>query len=153
MKHLIVPLFLAFTVSCSEGFDSDSELRKADAVLRGYFDAVSRWDYDEMRKLCSSDFRLFEDGEIWTVVDHINFLRQYEGKASIAYEFMEVTSGVEGNTAWFTYRNRAKAQIESQPISFEWIESAVLHKKNGEWNLILLHSTTAKKPQKQETTE
>lgn len=153
MRHLVALIFVALAASCSPGASTDAELTKAQLVLRGYSHAISLWDYDEMRRLCSPDFRLFEDGEIWTVDDHIAFLRRYEGKASIAYEFTEATGAVDGNVAWFTHRNKAKAQIEGTPISFEWIESAVLRKKNAEWRLVLLHSTTAKKGNQQEASE
>ncbi len=150
MRHLIALMCAALAVSCSPSASTDADLRKAQLVLRGYSDAISRWDYAEMRRLCSPGFRLFEDGEIWTVDDHVAFLRRYEGKASIAYEFTEATGAVDGNVAWFTHRNSAKAQIEGKAISFEWIESAVLRKTNGEWRLVLLHSTTAKKGKQQE---
>lgn len=121
------------------------ELKEATQILQNYFDAVSEFDYQKMRDQCSASFLLFEDGEIWTVEDHINFLKQYEGKASIDYSLEDVNRTIQNEVVWITHRNKARATIEGQPVDFEWIESAILRKDDGEWKLVLLHSTTAKK--------
>ena len=122
------------------------ELQKAAQVLQNYFDAVTEFDYQRMRDQCSASYLLFEDGEVWTVEDHINFLKQYEGKANIAYSLQDVSRAIQDGVVWITHRNKAKATIEGQPVSFEWIESAIIRKEEGEWKLVLFHSTTAKKP-------
>ena len=119
--------------------------KQAAQVLQDYVDAVSEFDYQKMRDQCSASFLLFEDGEVWTVEDHTDFLKQYEGKGSIEYSFEDVRRTAQNDVVWITHRNKAKATIEGQPVHFEWIESAILRKEEGEWKLVLFHSTTAKR--------
>ena len=97
-----------------------------------------------MRDACSSDYVLLEDGVVWTVEDHINYLKSIEGKASISYNFKVINSSIDGTVAWIAHRNNAEATFEGNKMHFEWLESAILRQIDGNWKMVLLHSTTAK---------
>lgn len=150
MKRLIQFSFICLFaipvvfVGCTMEKDPQSDLLDAEAVLFSYFDGIMNLDYQKMREACSSDFLLFEDGIIWTVEDHISYLEAMEGKGSISYSFADVKKNIEGSVAWITHRNIAEAAIEGNSMQFEWIESAVLRKIDGNWKMVLLHSTSAK---------
>jgi len=137
-------LLLLASAGCQLKEDPQTELAKIDKVFQSYFDAISKYDYQAMRQACTSDYVLFEDGTVWTVEDHINFLKPYEGKARITYSFMDVKKSLEGSVAWRTHRNVADATIEGQPVHFEWLESVIFKRQNGDWKMAFLHSTTAK---------
>jgi hypothetical protein len=51
---------------------------------------------------------------------------------------------IDGNTIWLTYNNVADAEMEGNPVHFDWLESAVMKKQDGKWKMAFLHSTTAK---------
>lgn len=125
------------------------ELAKVEKVFQSYFDGIKKYDYHAMRQACTPDYLLFEDGVVWTVEDHINFLKPLEGKATITYTFVEVEKHIDGSVAWLTYRNVADAVFDGKPAHFEWIESCIFHRQNGVWKIALLHSTTAKPTPKQ----
>jgi hypothetical protein len=137
-----------FLVGCQPKEDPQAELAKVDKVFQSYIDGIGKFDYQAMRNACSSNYLLLEDGTVWTVEDHINFLKPLEGKASITYRFNDVKKGIDGSVAWRTHRNVADAMIDGKPAHFEWIESAVFHRNNGAWKIAVLHSTTAKMSQK-----
>jgi ketosteroid isomerase-like protein len=139
---------LIMFVGCQRKEDSQAELAKVDKVFQSYFDGISQFDYQAMRKACSSDYLLLEDGTVWSVEDHINFLKSLEGKGSIAYRFYDVKKTIDGSVAWRTHRNVADATIDGKPAHFEWIESVVFKRNDGEWKMAVLHSTTAKSAQK-----
>jgi len=141
-------IFLGLLMSCQPKEDPQVELQKIENVLQNYFNAISKFDYQGMRDQCTEDYLLFEDGEVWTVEDHINFLKQYEGRAEIVYTFEDVKQNFEGSVAWITHRNKAAAKIDGQPVNFEWIESATFKKHNDAWKMAILHSTTAKHSEK-----
>jgi len=141
---LFVLILLSLSTGCKTKVDPNVELQKAEKVLQSYFDGISAFDYQKMRDACSSDYLLFEDGIIWTVEDHINFLQPMEGMGSISYSFHDARKILDGNVAWITHLNIAEAIMQDNPVHFEWIESAVLRKIEGEWKLVLLHATTAK---------
>ena len=129
---------------CQQKEDTQNELAKVDKVFQSYFDGISKFDYQAMRQTCSADYQLFEDGTVWTIEDHINFLKSLEGKGTIKYKFIDVKRNIDGPVAWITHRNIGDAIINDNPVHFEWIESAVFHRNNNEWKMVLLHSTTAK---------
>jgi ketosteroid isomerase-like protein len=139
---------LLVLASCQPGEDPTAELMKVDKVFQSYFDGIAKFDYQAMRKACSPDYLLFEDDTIWTVEDHINFLKPLEGKASIAYTFNNVRMSIDGPVAWRSHHNSADATVEGKPFHFEWIETAVFDRINGEWKMVLLHSTTVKPARK-----
>jgi hypothetical protein len=145
-------IFLLFALlallGCQPKEDSQSELSKIDKIFQSYFDGISKFDYQAMRQACSPDYFLLEDGSVWTVEDHINFLKSLEGKGSITYTFTDVRKSIDGSVAWRMHRNVADATLEGKSVHFEWIERAIFHRQNGEWKMSLLHSTTAKPAQK-----
>jgi ketosteroid isomerase-like protein len=137
-------ILLIFITSCTPKEDSQVEIEKVETILQSYFGGISSFDYQKMRDACSSDYVLFEDGTIWTVEDHINYLKSLKGKGSISYKFKDVKINMEGSVAWITHRNIAEAAFEGNEMHFEWIESAIFKKIDGNWKMVLLHSTTAK---------
>ncbi len=147
MSSFLFVALLAF-LGCQQKEDPQLELAKVDKVLQSYFDGIAKFDYEAMRQACSPDYLLLEDGIVWTVEDHINFLKPLQGKASISYTFSDVKKSIDGPVAWRTHRNVADATIDGKPAHFEWIESVVFHRQNGEWKIALLHSTTTKPAQK-----
>lgn len=144
---LIVLILLILLTGCKTQVDPNVELQKAEKVLLSYFDGISAFDYQKMRNACSSDYLLLEDGIIWTVEDHVNFLKPMEGIGTISYSFHDARKTIEGNVVWITHRNIAEAIMQGNPVNFEWIESTVLRKIEGEWKMVLLHSTTVKHPE------
>ena len=151
MKNILIGLFVIIFVVCSSlsSANPQIELAKVEKVFQSYFDGIKKYDYQAMRQACTSDYLLFEDGVVWTVEDHINFLKPLEGKASITYTFIDVKKHIEGSVAWITHRNIAEAVFDGKPAHFEWIESAIFKREKGVWKIALLHSTTAKPTQNQ----
>lgn len=156
MKKLIQSLypsllvFLIVLTGCTLKADPQLEMENAEKVLKSYFDGISSFDYQKMRDACSPDYALFEDGIIWTVDDHINFLKSMEGKGSISYSFIDINKSVEGSIAWITHRNIAEAVFEGNPMRFEWLESAIFKQIDGsKWKMVHLHSTTVKPTESQ----
>jgi hypothetical protein len=150
-KHtakLFFLLTIIAIIACQKKEDPKFELVKVDKTLQSYFDGITKFDYEAMRQACSPDYVLLEDGTMWTVEDHINFLKTFEGKSSISYKFIDVKENIDGSVAWRTHRNVADAIIEGKPAHFEWIESTMFQRLNGEWKIVILHSTTAKPTQK-----
>lgn len=142
MKNIFL-FILLFTISCRNN-DPGKDLNNAEKAFRNYFESIEKFDYEGMRNAVTKDFNLFEDGTVWAVEDHINFLKTVQGKGNIKYDFRDLKRNLDGNTAWLTYRNVADATMDGNPVHFEWLESAVLNKKDGNWKLAFLHSTTRK---------
>jgi ketosteroid isomerase-like protein len=142
LNLLIANLLIGLLIlsGCQSGNDTDS----AEAAFRSFFETAENKDYEGMRNHCTPDFIVFEDGIIWTIEDWIDFLRPLEGKASIKYDFRDLKKTRDGNTVWLTYNNVADAEIEGAPVQFNWLESAVLKRRNREWKLAFLHSTASK---------
>lgn len=114
---------------------------EVEAVLTTFFGAISDYDYQTLRDITAEDYILIENGPIWTVDSLINLVQQFEGQATLSYDFSSRETTVEGEMAWMTYKNNGVMKMPDGERHFDWTESAVFRKQGDEWKMVLLHST------------
>ncbi len=114
---------------------------EVEAVLTTFFEAISDYDYQTLRDITSEDYTLIENGPIWTVDSLIHLVQQFEDQATLSYDFSNMETTVEGEIAWMTYKNNGHFKMPDGERNFDWTESAVFRKQDGEWKMVLLHST------------
>lgn len=121
--------------------DEHAEKQKVEETLLNFFDAIAAYDYQRMRDITSENYVLIENGPIWTVDSLITMMKQFQGKATISYEFSDMETTVQGPTAWMSYKNNGTMNFGDRQQYFDWTESAVFSKQDDEWEMVLLHST------------
>ena len=135
-------LFMAPWIS----YGQKNEAKDVQGVIIRFFDALSVTQIPEMKAEVTSDFQLLETGEIWnmdTLVSKIsrpkpaNFLRKN------SFQFLQ--TNIQGNTAWVSYLNTATITSSTRNTTVQWLESAILRKKRGQWKMEMMHSTSLKK--------
>lgn len=146
MKPLVYSCLLLFVfLSCQMKNDrqnlSEQDREQVEETLQSFFDAISNYNYENIREVTSNDFVLIENGPIWDTETFISFIKQFEGDFTFSYEFSEMQTTVEGSTAWMVYKNKGVMDGGDQQRHFDWTESAVFKKVNNQWKIKLLHST------------
>ncbi len=111
------------------------------AVVDSLFGAISRFDYDGLRRSVTPEFELVEDTLRMTVEDLIGLVRRFEGHGTMQYRFSDLNTRVAGDVAWTTYRNDGAAVFTGRaPEKMAWLETAVLVRRDGTWRVERLQS-------------
>jgi len=135
---------LVLLVNCQTGQDLEREKQNVESTVIDFFNAVSEFNYQEMEDHCTDDFMLVEFGQFWKVDSLVSLLKPSEGKSRMVYGFTDFVTHMEGSVGWTSYRNTGVRTAGEEKTDYEWLESAVLKKKEGMWKIALLHSTRIK---------
>jgi len=125
--------------------ESDTKLPSTYAIIKTYYESISNFDFDKMREICSTDFRLVESSGIYSLDEYIGFLEPDVGKVKIEYSFEDFQSNTELNISWITYVKNIKIITEGKNIALKTRESAIISNENDNMKLRMIHSTNMNK--------
>ena len=118
-----------------------AEERAVEATVVAFFDAITAYDYDGLRRVVTEDFELVEDTLVLDLAGFVDFIEPYEDRgATITYELSEFNTEVRGPVAWTRYRNEGLLRTGEEELDLEWLESAVLLKVGADWRIDRLQS-------------
>lgn len=117
--------------------DAD-ELRVVN-VLETFFSSLGAADRERFDSTIADNFRLLEDGEVWSP-DYL-FARITQNDRQEKWTLSQKRITVAGDMAVVEYRNTGSFVSSSGRQIYEWVESAVLVRRAGDWRIALLHST------------
>lgn len=115
---------------------------KPEQIIEQIFDGLSEGEISKIESVVTSDFRLLEHGEVWTIDTVRTYLakkRPADFKRVNFFDFFQ--SEVTDKMAFVSYHNRADIHANNQDRTIKWLESAVFVKERGAWKLKMLHST------------
>ena len=152
MKHTLQLLILfvgllVLPVSVSLAQQSQPETKAVQRVIGNLFDGLSTLDTAKVRQACNANVKILETGKIWTVdslTTRVLARKALGGNFKRINEFEFLETKVSGNVAWVSYFNQTIITFNEQTRIVNWLESAVLEKKRGQWKIALLHSTEMK---------
>lgn len=149
MKKLYFLLFaFIFHSHCSLAQKKGSEEEKIQQVLSDFFEGFSELNIEKVRPACANDFVLLEDGMVWNI-DTLSakFTRTKQNTKDFKRinNLKLLDTKTNRNIAWTYYNNQATIQHNGKQITVNWLESAVLHKVDNDWKIVLLHSTFVNK--------
>lgn len=153
MKNSIV-LFLFLLGSIS--FAQNSQEKEVEKIIESMFQHVfSELDETKIGTYFTSDFILFEDGEIMKEAEVLDGILKLQSQFFTeenkdknferinSFEFMKTF--VKDDLAWVSYKNSAVFKMNGAEIAhIKWLESAQLIKQSGNWKIQFLHSTIEK---------
>ena len=111
-------------------------------TIQRFFDAYSVGNKAGMREAITPDFKLVENGEIWTLDTLIN--RMDKGRPADfkrINQFEILASQVDKNSAHVFYKNRALIHALGRDRQVNWLETAFFIKQNGQWKMSNMHSS------------
>lgn len=122
------------------------EEEAVEATVVDFFEAITGYDYETLRRLVTSDFELVEDTLVLDVQGFIDFIEPYENRgATITYRFSDFNTEVRGPVGWTSYRNEGLLAVGEDEIPLEWLESAVLLKVDDRWRIDRLQSSPVRR--------
>jgi hypothetical protein len=141
MKKIAL-IFLLFT---QFSFAQMPEKGEVQQVITRFFDALSVANIPQMKSEVSEGFILLENGEIWTIDTLANKISRPKPEGYLrrnSFDFLETK--IEKNRAWVYYKNKAEITSKTRNVTIKWLESAILRKEKGRWQMDLMHSTPMK---------
>lgn len=142
-KLLAVMLVLGVVTPVLAADDEGARVRQ---TMVDFFAAWSEGDVARYRSLCAQEYLLVEDGEIWDYERDVAQLatrpKDYKRKDDFDFRF----TSVRGDTAYVVYQLTSAIAGEGRVRHRVWLESAVLVRRDGRWQVALLHSTPYKPP-------
>jgi hypothetical protein len=167
MKKLVFPaiLSLALILGCEKetttpkipSNDSDVEevslkscggfynalLNQTKSTVEKYFIGMETRDYDLMRELVTRNFSILEQGELFDVEGHINWLETVAPEPVVldfTLEYVDIV--VRGGTAWMVFYDHLNVLVDGNVVGqWEGLESAVLVRKRRGWKLAMMTAT------------
>jgi ketosteroid isomerase-like protein len=147
MVNRIRIAFLLFALLPFHGFAQDkNEHTAVRQTVVDFFETLSTFDDDGLRRCVTHDFILLEDGERWsidTLIAKVKPMRKVNFKRINKLIFTSLEQ--KDDLAWTAYDNEAIITVDGKQRTVQWLESAVLRKENGKWKIAMLHSTRIKK--------
>lgn len=116
-------------------------------VMQDFFTALETRNWELLKSSSTHDAIIVENGLHWTNDSLIYAMDSTWADFDVRYSFNLIKTEVNGSMAWMYYENNAIATSQDTTFPLNWRESLIFHKINGEWKLVLGHSTLIpKKP-------
>jgi hypothetical protein len=141
MKNLILfTSFLVLIFGCAKP-DPETEKANAEAALRGFYDAVEKFDNAAMRSYCAEDFNGIENGHVYNNIEEfIKMAESFEGyTGQIKMDF--VKTEIVKDFAFLTVKFDAVWTKEPTKMFLKTIENYILKRVNGKWLIHFWQST------------
>lgn len=138
---VFVLLTTLLSVKAQDNNTQQTEVKKA---LNNVFDGLSEFNMDKIKQNCTKDMIVLESGLIWNLDTIANKISKMDPKMTRTNELTFISVQVNGQTAWVSYHNTAHFTIDDKKRDVNWLESAVLVKRDDKWLVSLLHSTVLK---------
>lgn len=131
----------------SGGTDAEAIAR----VLNGYAAAIEAKDLDEVGRLVTDDFLVFEGANVdkgWAEYRDDHLAPELEMFQSLTYRFSDIEAAAHGDLGWATLRYSIHIETPDRQIASDGVGSAVLVKAaDGKWHLRHLHTSAERRRQ------
>ena len=144
MKYLLIAFICAFSQTALSQAQRDS--MEIVQVLKDDYKTMVNWDINKHKSLCTDDYILIEDGEIWNMEKEAEHYRKSANRIldrKDHFDFMFVR--VLGTTAYTVYNLKSDITEAGKFITKRWNESVIFRKIQGKWKIALIHSTPVDK--------
>jgi Domain of unknown function (DUF4440) len=147
MKKLMLLLLSVIIYGlCSAQSKAEVQKRAVEQTIIDLFESLSDRDSVSLKALTTPDILLFEYGKVWTLDTLLRLA--YRGERAKDFKRINtinfISTSIEKNTAWSSYRNKAEITSNGKQRVVEWIETVVLIRSNKKWRIKLLHSSLVK---------
>jgi quercetin dioxygenase-like cupin family protein len=111
-------------------------------AMRTMYVALGKDDAALFRSVTAADFFTYDGGKRFNGDELTAFIKsRHDAGVVYVWEVTEPDVRVDGRTAWITYVNRGSVTDSAGKKDVVWLESAVLRKDAGAWQVHFFHST------------
>lgn len=141
MKNLFFFTSLLLLIFGCAKSNPEDEKANAEAALRGFYDAVEKFDSAAMRSYCAEDFSGIENGHVFNNIEEfIKMAESFEGyTGEIKMDF--VKTEVVRDFAFLIVKFDAVWTNEPTKMFLKTIENYILKKVEGKWLIHFWQST------------
>ncbi len=138
-------LLAAMRITAAEQIPSaapGSEQARVVETMRSMYSAVTNDDLARFHEVAAPDFYAFDGGKRFTGDALMELIKGAHAAGKVyVWNVTKPEVHIEGNIAWITYVNEGSMRDATGTKNLSWLESAVLRKKDGKWQIQFLHST------------
>jgi hypothetical protein len=128
------------------GGPSADEGKVVDA-MRTMYVAATNDDLARFHSVAAPDFYSYDNGKLFVGDALMGLIKTLHAAGKVyVWQVTEPKVHIDGNTAWITYINRGSMKDATGTKDMSWLESAVLHKDKGNWQIHFFHSTRVPAP-------
>lgn len=147
MKNIFLVAILFFVSAVlANAQNKQTDQQAVQKTVVNLFQAMADRDLGKLKKNCTSDILILENGSVWnldTLIQKVSQNTAPDFKRINTIEFIDTE--VSGKIAWTTYNNQAEVTGNGKNVVIKWLETAILSKENGQWKTKVLHSTLLKR--------
>jgi predicted GH43/DUF377 family glycosyl hydrolase len=111
-------------------------------MIQRFFDALSVRDQAGMKQAITPDFKLVENGEIWTIDTLVNRMAKGRPADFSRINQLEILkTDIDKNSAHVFYKNQALIHAAGRDRQVNWLETAYFIKQGGQWKMSNMHSS------------
>lgn len=126
---------------------SSKDQQEVQQTVINFFEALSNRDSISLKKYCTVDITLFENGSIWNadtlILKAITLNTAPDFKRVNSFDFINTT--LNQNTAWASYHLTSEMSKTGKQATIQWMETVVVIKDHKKWKIKVLHSTLIKR--------
>ncbi len=123
--------------------ESIKEQMSVQQTIVKLFTALSNSDTTGLKLYSTSNVKLYEYGQIWTIDTLIQKMMMSKTikdfKRINSFEFINTT--ISKKTAWITYYLQSTITRNGKQEIIKWMETVILLKEKKQWKINVLHST------------
>jgi ketosteroid isomerase-like protein len=147
-RNFVTASVLLVAAGCTSGQPASADETAIKQLISDYYTTYFRaLDKVKYGSLLADDYLLLEDGVVISAADDIAAIPAADSgyERSDAFDFRLIT--VKADSAYAVYFLRSDITDKKEGRRHrEWLESAVLRRRAGAWQVALLHSTRIGKP-------
>ncbi|HCY41794.1 MAG TPA: hypothetical protein DHV48_10625 [Prolixibacteraceae bacterium] len=139
-NYLVIATLLLVSMGCTQKL-SEADKVGVEAAIKGFYSALEKFDYAQMKTFCAPDFSGYENGKTSNSIDDfIAEAKQYEG-SSIQFTIDFVKSDVGTDLAHSVVRFDAHFKNEKMQMDLKTFENYFLKKIDGKWLISFYQSS------------
>jgi hypothetical protein len=117
------------------------------ATVQQMYKAMAAGDAAKSRTFFSQEFYILDSGSLYTT-DGLIFAVEQSQKSGKSYTWTVSEPRVHFacDSAWMSHVNRGTVTTSGRETPVDWLESAILHWRNGRWKIDFMTSMPASTP-------
>ena len=139
----ITGLILAVMTLFAGNMNAGTEEQQIVDTVSTIFAAARTDDVAKFDSVIASDFYIFDGGARFNGDSVMAFIKaQHAAGKRYEWNVTEPDVHINGDTAWIAYVNKGSITDASGTAAKQnWLESAFLEKRAGNWKIVFMHST------------
>jgi hypothetical protein len=139
-NYFVIATLLLMSLGCNQK-PTEADKTGAEAAIKGFYSALEKFDYEQMKSFCAPDFSGYENGKTSNSIDDfIAAAKPYEGTAvHINLDFVQTDVGKD--MAHSIVKFNAHFKNEKLEMNLKTFENYFLKKIEGKWLISFYQSS------------